>query len=141
MTEHPRNWYYKTLPMLARRAGLDDAAYRAVLAEHGATEHQGRPSAATLSHAQLQAAHADLTKRARGKAAPWLDRVHKGRKGQWKMVMALWLELAEAGKVRDKRIKAMLAWCAPHITADRLEWAGAEDLNQCIEGLKAWTKR
>jgi hypothetical protein len=54
---------------------------------------------------------------------------------------ALWLAMAEAGAVKDKSQAALETWCKRYHKKDRLQWASANELNACIEQLKAWAKR
>jgi hypothetical protein len=133
---------------IARRAliddhGWDEDRYRAHLAAHGAGDHKGRPSASTLSGPQLDAALAELEAiagRQHGEGSI-LARCHRGRRGQWGKVIALWCALADAEVVRDRSEAAMLAWAKRHIRAARVEWAGGRDLHRCIEALKSWAAR
>jgi len=128
---------------LIDRPGWDEAQYRAHLAAHGATEHKGRPSAATMGTAQIESALKELeaiTGRQPGEGSI-LARCHKARRGQWGKVIALWCTMADAGAVRDRSEAAMLAWAKRHMHADRLEWAGPGDLNRAIEALKDWAAR
>jgi len=54
---------------------------------------------------------------------------------------ALWCNLADKGHVQDKSQKALEAWCKTYTQKDRLQWANSNNLNTCIEQLKAWSKR
>lgn len=137
-----RKTLYAALGIARRDLGWTEERYRQHLSDHGATFHRGRPSAATLSHEQLEAALQGL------KAEGWhsrpagiLSRCHRDRQGQWRKIIALWCTLADAGVVHDRSDAAMLTWCARHVNADRIEWADSHSLNRCIEGLKAWAER
>lgn len=141
-----RHRAYALLGIARRALGWDDDApeYRGLLAAHGAREHRGRPSAATMSYAQIAAALAAM------EAAGWrrtdlassiIHRCHPARRAQWRKVCALWCALAESGAVRDRRESAMLAWCRRLVAEDRLEWAGARSLSTCIDSLRDWQAR
>lgn len=136
---------YALLGIARRALGWTDEQYRAHLAAHGAAEHQGRPSASTMSYDQIEAALAAMESAGwarTGRAEPSIiQRCHPRRQAQWRKVCALWCALADSGAVRDRAEPAMLAWCRRLIREDRIEWAGAYSLNRCIEGLKDWTNR
>jgi phage gp16-like protein len=59
---------------------------------------------------------------------------------QMSMIRGLWLELADAGKVRD-RSEAALARYIRRQTGQEMGHLAPADANRVIEGLKAWVKR
>ena len=136
---------YALLAIGRRDLGWSEARYREHLREHGARDHRGRPSASTMDYAQIDAALQGMV------AAGWqqtattersiVGRCPPARARQWKKITALWIALAEAGIVRDRREPAMLAWCDRLISEDRREWAGPGSLARCIEALKDWQAR
>lgn len=138
-----RKGLYAQLGIAKRDLGWDEARYRQHLAEHGALDHQGRPSAATMSFAQLEAALGAM--RTMGwkptQGGSILARCHRARRNQWAKVIALWCTLANAGEVTDRSESAMLNWARRHIRSDRIEWADAYELSKCIEALIAWAER
>ena len=138
-----RRQLYTLLQVAKRDLGWSEKSYRTHLAEHGAKEHQGRPSAATMSFAQLEDALAAMRDAGWKKQAPnsILGRCHREYRPMWSKIIALWCGLADATQVRDRSERAMLGWCRRHIDEARPEWAGAASLNRCIEGLKDWSQR
>lgn len=54
---------------------------------------------------------------------------------------SLWQQLADAGKLQDRKMPALVAFAHRQTGVDRLEWlSGAQEL-LVLEGLKAWLKR
>jgi len=60
---------------------------------------------------------------------------------QARMARGLWIELADAGAVRDRSEKALASFCRRVTGVDRLEWLRAEQANKLVEALKDWRKR
>jgi phage gp16-like protein len=56
-------------------------------------------------------------------------------------ILALWLELKRAGKLREPTDKALDAYCKRMTGVDRREWLTAKQSNIVIEGLKQWLAR
>lgn len=54
---------------------------------------------------------------------------------------ALWRDLASAGALRDSSEKGFNAFVHRQTGISRLEWCAPAQLNQVIEGLKAWLGR
>jgi hypothetical protein len=136
---------YALLGIGRRALHWSDQQYRAHLAAHGAADHQGRASASTMSYAQIEAALAGMEaegwQRTGGAESSIIQRCHPARRAQWSKVCAMWIALADGGKVRDRTETAMLQWCRTLVTEDRIEWASAGSLGLCIEALKDWSAR
>lgn len=133
----------KTLPHF----GEDD--YRAVLTTYGAREIDGKPSASTMTIAQLEQTLEHLKQLGfKPKATRGASARRKGKQ-QWNWrdariakLNAMWCALADAGHVRDRSEHAMKAWCAhkvPELT--RAEWSDSNALNKAIEMLKRYCER
>lgn len=138
-----RQRLYKLLQVGRRELRMDEDAYRALLARHGAKARDGRPSASTMTLSGLHAALAELRGKGftprpgRGSAA----RIDDHRQGLIRKITALWCALADAGVVRDRSEAAMVKWCGRHTRVPRLQWARKRDLVMCVEALKSWAAR
>ncbi len=134
-----RKRLYALLAVARRELGMEEEDYRALLRRLGAQERNGRPSAATMSLGQLRAVLAEMERMGFRRRGP--DRAQFWRAPRIRKITALWCALADAGVVRDRSEAAMQRWCARLTGTARLEWAGTEGLNACIEGLKRWAWR
>jgi len=54
---------------------------------------------------------------------------------------ALWMQLADAGKVHQRTMSALAAFAQRQTGVSRLEWLNARQEHLVIESLKAWLKR
>lgn len=118
-----------------RDLALDDDTYRLTLARFAA----GKTSSKACSVAELEAVvehfHESGWPRAGGGRKP----LSPSQKKMW----ALWQTLADQGKVRDRRMPALLAWVA-HQTdngVQRLDWLTPAQEHTLIESLKKWADR
>lgn len=149
----PRNRYYTLLQVgnqeLARnRKDWDEAAYRGLLARHGATEHKGRFSASTMATTQLDAALQELKqlgfkpRAAQPRSKPrWDKSNHDWRAPRIKKLNAMWIALADAGVIKNRSEQAMHRWCENQVhDLTKLEWATTEQLNQAVEMMKRMSK-
>ncbi len=57
------------------------------------------------------------------------------------MIRGLWIELHEAGKVRDPSEKALGAYVFRMIRNSALQWCSTADKTVIIEALKKWLAR
>lgn len=60
---------------------------------------------------------------------------------QSRKIRALWLALADAGVVRNRSEKALLAYVKRQTGIDALDWLKMDQAGLVIEALKAWGKR
>ncbi|BEO27802.1 GemA protein [Serratia marcescens] len=60
---------------------------------------------------------------------------------QSKKIRSLWLEMFDAGFVRDSSERAINAYVHRITGVDRLEWLGTDQASHVIETLKKWQKR
>lgn len=132
-----RERHYRLLQVGKRELGMDDADYRELLRRNGAKEKNGKYSATTMAVGELMQAVAEMRQKG-----------FKPKKGNttWrdpriKKITAIWIALADAGVVRDRSEAAMIKWCSRITNKARLEWAGSNELNACVEGLKEWARR
>lgn len=135
----PRQRLYKLLQVGKRELRMADDDYRALLSRLGAETVDGRPSASTLSVAQLEQVlehlkRAGFRPRRSAPEADWrTPRIDKA--------YALWCALYDGGVVRDRGFVAFERWASKITHTAKLSWASSHALNACIEGLKAWATR
>lgn len=119
-----------------RDLGLDDDTYRKTLARFAA----GKTSSKECSVAELQAVveHFHESGWPRPGAA-----ARKPLTPTQKKMWALWQTLADQGKVKNRRMRGLLAWIAGQTEnrVERLEWLTAAQEHTLIESLKAWADR
>jgi phage gp16-like protein len=139
-----RQHYYTLLALGKAQLEWDDQFYYGIwLPMQGATKKDGRYSATTLSIGQLAQA-VQVMKGLGFKVKPKRKLTHDMpdfRTPRIAKLNALWLAMAEAGVVTDKSQVALEAWCKRYTKKDRLQWAGSNELNTCIEMLKQWASR
>lgn len=115
---------------------LDDDTYRDAIAAHAA----GKTSSTECSIAELQAViehwHACGWPRPGGKK-------HKPLTPPQRKMWSLWQSLADAGRVRDRTMRGLLAWIASqtenHVQA--LQFLTPAQEYTLIESLKQWKAR
>ncbi len=135
------NKYYTLLRVGKQQLNMDDDTYRYFLEAHGATRKNGRISATTMSTGELVAAVEDMKKLGFTPVRKSALSTSSWRQPRIKKITALWCTLADAGVVNHRSEEAMQAFCSKNMESDKLQWASAHDLNNCIEALKAIAKR
>lgn len=124
----------------ANATGWTEDAYRDLLARNGATQQDGRYSAATMNLQQLELAKREME-------ALGFKPKRKPAAGNWRnpriaKLNAIWCALADAGVVGNRSQEAMAHWCENQISGmTKLHWATSAQLNQAVEMLKAWANR
>ena len=138
-----RTRLYKLLAIGRRQLGMDEETYRAFLAAQGATAIDGRISAKSMTPAQLHSAVEAMKSKGFRPTPPAKSASNTPgwRKARIDKITALWCALADAGVVQHRDEAAMVKWCATITRKARLQWASSQDLNKCVEGLKAWGTR
>lgn len=130
----------KLIHVARRELGMEDADYRAMLANIPALE--GATSSAGLTIPKLTVVLDHL--KAKGfKVVP------KSKKPQSKMaddpqsrlIRHLWLSLHTAGKVRDSSEQALAKYVARLTKVDQLQWLNGQQATVVIESLKDWLAR
>lgn len=127
--------------MLRAELGWDEDMYRDVMA----TVCQGVRSAALLDItgrqrliAHLQAAKA----RAAGQAAkPAAKIIRRPLTAIERKLWSLWMQAADAGLVRERKMAAIVAWVHRQTGVERIEWLNAAQQDLVVESLKRWIKR
>lgn len=141
--KNARHRYYRLLQVGKKALHMADEDYRALLSRHGASIKEDHPSATTMSIPQLFSAVEDMKAKGFKPTARRgsVSRISNWRKGRIQKITALWCALADAGVVHSRSEASMVKWCAGITKKARLQWATSENLNACIEGLKAWAAR
>jgi hypothetical protein len=117
------------------KAKIEDDVWRNhILPRFGAVpDANGRVSLNSVPESRLD----DLIRELRNKSAAKTD----WRAPRIAKIKAMWEILFSADIVRNREAKAMRAWCAKMAGVERLEWASARKLDDCIEGLKKMATR
>lgn len=148
-----RNKHLQLLAIGKQELDWDDEFYRSIwLPMQGATkDSDGRYSAKTLSNTQLFTALEDMKRM--GFKVQAKNAAKKPRKGhrkqadddQSRMIRALWLELHNAGAVRDSSEAGLARWVAGQVKSsggvEALQWLDAAQASRIIEQLKKWLQR
>ena len=115
---------------------MDDDTYRLTLARFAA----GKTSSKECSIAELKAVIEHMHES--GWPQPG-GRGYKPLSPRQKKMWALWQSLADAGKVRDRRMPALLKWIEGQTDnhVQRLEFLTAAQEHTLIESLKMWNER
>lgn len=116
----------------AKRAGLDDDAYRDVVEAIA-----GKRSAASLSSQQLVA----VLEAIQGRPRRATGRRQLADSGHARKIRALWLSLWNLGELTDPGEEALAAFARRQCGIDALAWVSPEDAGKVIEALKAWCQR
>jgi len=118
---------------------LDDDAYRSVLAAQAA----GKRSSKACTVAELQAVLEHLHRCGFPRAAGRAGARGKPLAPQQKKMWALWQTLHQAGRVRDRTMRGLLAWIAGQTDnhVQRLEFLTPAQEHTLIESLKKWVAR
>lgn len=132
----------KKIHALKGALGLDDETYRSILSGYGVA------SSTKLSFARADQLIADLEAKAIT-AGRWEKRPPRPRKHtrtladdpQSRKIRALWLELHQAGAVRDPSEKALGAYVKRMTGVAALQWLTAAQACTVIEALKKWQER
>ena len=138
-TAKPRNWYYKILQVAKRDLGMDEDAYRDILAEFGAKESGGKISASTLSIPQLvQVVEHFKSLGFKIKKPVTALSPARIRLQQINKCAAIWHQLYEADQMRVPYSEASLSKFAYRLTKkNHIKWATPRELAEVIEALKA----
>lgn len=127
----PRRRELALIHIAAKEAGLDDAAYRALLRAVA-----GVDSARDLDAAGRRAVLARL-----GRAPRNVTPISDWRTPRIAKARALWTLLVTAGVIRAPSEGAWLRFCARQTGVARPQWATSDGLNRLIEALKSWCDR
>ncbi|MCK9988670.1 MAG: hypothetical protein AzoDbin1_05142 [Azoarcus sp.] len=118
---------------------LDDDAYRSVLAAQAG----GKQSSKDCSVSELQAVLEHLHRCGFPRPGSRGGVARKPLSPQQKKMWALWQALHQAGRVRDRTMRGLLAWIAGQTESrvQRLEFLTPAQEQMLIESLKKWETR
>jgi len=137
-----RNQLYTLLQVGKSNLQMSEKDYRAFLHKHGARKDaKGRFSGTTMSIKQLLDALDDM--KSQGFVPKRSSKLGNDnwRAPRIRKITALWCALADTGEVHERGYQSMERWCRSLIKTSKLEWAGGQGLNDCIEALKSWCHR
>jgi len=137
-----RNRYYTLLRVGKEQLDWDDEFYYGIwLPMQGATLKDGKYSASTLSNTQLFTALETM----KGQGFKIKPSAKPQRKqaddAQSKKIRALWLELYQAGVVRNPDESALAAYVKRQTGVAALQWLSTAQGSTVIEALKQWLQR
>ena len=120
-----------------KELGLSDEVYRDIL-----KIQCGRTSSAKLTPMQAEQLLRHFKKLGwQPKAAQKLPGMDIPSDGQSQKILALWISLHQAGVIKDRSDKALLAFVKRMTHKDHLRWCDGQDKHKIIEALKDWAKR
>ena len=123
-----------------KQTGMTDDEYRFTL-----QDRFGVDSSAELTNGQLHTLLDIFRARgfqdAPGTKAKVKPKAELASDGQSKMIRALWLELRDAGVLRDPSEQGLAMFIKRQTGVERLEWLSTAKASQVIEALKAWVDR
>jgi phage gp16-like protein len=140
-TEKRRKALVAKVKIAQKQLGMDDDTYRAFL--EGVT---GKRSASILKVWELE--NAMKAMRAKGfkdKPAKSAGTRPQADDEQSRLIRSLWLQLHEAGKVRDPGERALIHWVRGQFKSsdgiEALQWLSVRQKRRIIEQLKQWLAR
>ena len=115
-----------------RQINMDDTDYRAMLMRVAGVAS----STDIMDEGKLADVQRELN-RLGAPAGPARRPLTKPQKKMW----SLWQQLADAGRVRDRRMSALLSWVKRQAGVDSLAFLNAAQEFAMIESLKSWLDR
>ena len=130
-----RNNDLAKIHMAKQQLGMDDETYRAMLLTIGRVRSSAQLDvygrARVLKHLEGLG-----WKPVRGKSNRRISKLPQDKK-----IRALWLNMADAGIVKNRDEAALLAYVKRVTGCDRLEWVTTAQAARVIESLKQWQQR
>ncbi len=136
MKDSTRKTELAKIHLAKKDLAMTDDSYRALM-----LRVTGKESAAALSATERSKLIAEFVR------LGWQPKRRKAASGDdWRtprirLIWRLWHWLADHAVVRSRSSTSLLAFCAQHMQATRLEWAESEELNKIVEALKDWQRR
>ncbi len=118
-----------------RDLAMADDGYRAILRQIGAQESTANLAVPELRRVLDHMKRCGFRVRSKGSARS-IDADKQAR-----MIRGLWLDLADAGIVRNRSEAALAAFVKRQTGIDRLEWLSSAQASKVIEHLKQWRGR
>lgn len=141
--ESRRKRLIKLIHVARRELGMQDEDYRAMLASMPALG--GKTSSADLGIKGLEIVLRALKDRGfkvrakPGKAKPAFRK--QADDSQSRLIRSLWIQLHEAGAVRDSSESALASYVRRVTSVDDLAWLNTRQASSVIEQLKSWLDR
>lgn len=132
----PRVRLIQLIHVAKRELQLDDDIYRAILRRVGNTD-----SCVAMPISKLEAVLEDLKKGGFQVQPKTSQSRSLADDVQSKKIRSLWLELADAGIVRDRSEKALASYIKRLTGVEALQWLSTRQASTAIESLKQWRKR
>ncbi|MEI7177514.1 regulatory protein GemA [Pectobacterium carotovorum] len=133
-----KNQLIKLIHIAKRDLQLDDDTYRQLL-----ITVTGKSSTRDMIVPQLDNVLNAMKKRGfkiktakKASSTRQLDDSPQSRK-----IRSLWLEMADAGIIRDRSEAALARWVKRETGVDSLQWLNSEQASVIIEKLKQWQRR
>jgi phage gp16-like protein len=135
---NPRTRDLAAIHVAKKALQLDDDAYRDLMA----TVCGGIRSAGELDHAGRQRfrAHLEACVKA-SQARPAKKAIRRELEPYERKIWALWMKLADAGRVHQRSMQAINAWVKRQTGVDSIAFLTAHQVEQVIESLKLWLDR
>lgn len=134
-----RNNLLAQVHIAKKQLGMDDDMYERFLRLHT----RGKTSAKDLSITELQVLITAF-KHAGFKPALNKSKGVKYKAATSRKIVSLWIQLKDAGKVRNSSDKALRQWCQTACELEELpslDWLDEDNSAKCIEALKSWLAR
>lgn len=133
-----KNQLIKLIHIAKRDLQLDDDTYRQLLITvtgKASTRDMTVPQLDTVLGAMKKRGFRIKTAKKANSTRP-LDDSPQSRK-----IRALWLEMTDAGIIRDRSEAALAHWVKRETGVDSLQWLNSEQACAIIEKLKQWQRR
>ncbi|MCG5047326.1 regulatory protein GemA [Pectobacterium brasiliense] len=133
-----KNQLIKLIHIAKRDLQLDDDTYRQLL-----INVTGKTSTRDMTVPQLDTVLSAMKKRGfKIKAAKKANNTRQlDDSPQSRKIRSLWLEMADAGIIRDRSEAALARWVKRETGVDSLQWLNSEQASVIIEKLKQWQRR
>ncbi|WP_019672276.1 gp16 family protein [Psychrobacter lutiphocae] len=119
------------------KLGLDDGTYR-----HMLTELTGKDSTKKMTKPELLKVLDNLRDKGFTPAKPKrAGKLKQACDPQSKLIRSLWLELHDAGAVRNPSERALASYVERQTGKSALQFLSTKDASQVIESLKKWLNR
>ncbi|WP_225087463.1 gp16 family protein [Pectobacterium colocasium] len=133
-----KNQLIKLIHIAKRDLQLDDDTYRQLLITvtgKSSTRDMVVPQLDTVLNAMKKRGFKIKAAKKASSTRP-LDDSPQSRK-----IRSLWLEMADAGIIRDRSEVALARWVKRETGIDSLQWLNSEQASAIIEKLKQWQRR
>ncbi|MEI7150835.1 gp16 family protein [Pectobacterium carotovorum] len=133
-----KNQLIKLIHIAKRDLQLDDDTYRQLLitvTSKSSTRDMAVPQLDTVLNAMKKRGFKIKAAKKASSTRP-LDDSPQSRK-----IRSLWLEMADAGIIRDRSEVALARWVKRETGVDSLQWLNSEQASVIIEKLKQWQRR